>query len=105
MKKNNNYQKGTAMGKKISPSGAGAIRTILKSLDDFHYDLRSEETNGSKTTRVYDFFYENVNGTFTVVTSGDQIDIAVLNISNGKIINLHNDLNIRKLAEYVLKNS
>ncbi len=92
------------MGKKISPSGAGAVRTILKNLKDFHADLRSEEDNGKKKTRVYDFFYENVNGTFTIVTSQDQIEIAVLNISNGKIINLHNDLNIRKLAEYVLEN-
>ncbi|MEY8380237.1 hypothetical protein [Ileibacterium valens] len=93
------------MGKKISPSGAGAIRTILKSLDDFHADLRTETEDKGKISRVYDFFYENINGTFTIVTNGEEVEIAVLNISNGKIINLHNDLNIRKLAEYVLKNS
>lgn len=93
------------MGKKISPSGAGAIRTILKSLDDFHADLRTETEDKGKISRVYDFFYENINGTFTIITNGEEVEIAVLNISNGKIINLHNDLNIRKLAEYVLKNS
>lgn len=93
------------MGKKIPPSGAGAIRTILKSLNDFHAELRSENEDGGRITRVYDVFYENITGTMTIVTRNDDIEIAVLNITGGKVINLHNDTNIRKLAKYVLENA
>lgn len=90
------------MGKKISVSGAGAVRTILKDKQDFHFDLRNETADGDTITRVYDIFYENTTGTFTIVTRADQIQVAALNLSMGKVINLTNDTNLRKLAEYVL---
>lgn len=92
------------MGKKISPSGAGAVRTILKNLPDFHFDLRSEEKDGDRTNYVFDIFYENVTGTLTIAEKDGEIIVAALNISNGKIITLSNDTNLRKLASYVLEN-
>ena len=44
----------------------GAVRSILKNKDNFQFDLRSSEKDGSRTTNVYDVFYENSNGTFTI---------------------------------------
>lgn len=92
------------MAKTISASGAGAVRTILKNKEDFHYDLISETPDGDRTTYVYDIFYENVTGRFTIARENGKIIVAALNLSIGKVISLVNDANIRKLAEYVLDN-
>lgn len=92
------------MGKKINASGAGAVRTILKNKDEFHYDLRFETQDGSRTTYVFDVFYENTTGTFTIAQEDGKIIVAALNLSMGKVISLTNDANLRKLAEYVLEN-
>lgn len=93
------------MKKTLSASGANAIRTILKNKGEFHFDLRSSQQEDGKTTNVYDVFYENAAGTFTIVFDQDEISVAALNLSLGKVINLHNDANIRKLAQYVLDNT
>lgn len=93
------------MGKPILTSGANAVRTLLKYKEDFQFDLRSETMDGTATTRVYDIFYENTTGTFTIVTDHDEISVAALNLSMGKVINLHNDQNLRKLARYVLEHT
>lgn len=90
------------MAKKLTLNGANAVRTILKNKEDFHADLRSQEEDGGRTTYVFDIYYGDTNGTFTVATEGDRIVIAVLNLSMGKIISMMNDTNIRKLAQYVL---
>lgn len=92
------------MGKAIPASGANAVRIILKNKDAFHYDLRSETPDGSRTTYVFDIFYENTTGTFTIATDNGKIIVAALNLSMGKVISLVNDANLRKLAEYVLEN-
>lgn len=57
------------MAKKLSGSGANAIRTILKNKDAFHADLRDEQKDGDRTTYVFDVEYENSVGTFTVALS------------------------------------
>lgn len=91
------------MAKKLSLSGANAVRTILKNKEEFHTDLLSKEEDGGRTTYTYDFFYGDTNGTFTVVTENDAVVIAVLKPAMGRVISLMNDTNIRKLAEYVLE--
>lgn len=91
------------MGKNTSK--AGAVRMIMKNIDEFHFDLRSKEDDGSRTTYVYDVFYENSTGTLTIATDEGKIVVAALNFSMGKIISLVNDANMRKLAEYVLEHT
>ncbi|MCF0245505.1 MAG: hypothetical protein HUJ55_01630 [Ileibacterium sp.] len=80
----------------------GAVRSILKNKDNFQFDLRSSEKDGSRTTNVYDVFYENSNGTFTIAFDEENIYVAALNFSMGKIMSLTNDANMKKLAQYVL---
>lgn len=91
------------MAKKLSLSGANAVRTILKNKEEFHADLRNEEKDGDRTTYTYDFTFQDHIGTFTIAVENDEIKVAVLNMAMGRIISLVNDANIRKLAEYVLK--
>ncbi len=91
------------MAKKLSASGANAVRTILKNKEDFHADLRDEQKDGDRTTYVFDVEYANSVGTFTVAVENGQIVVAVLNLSMGRLYSLVNDGNLRKLAEYVLE--
>ncbi len=93
------------MGKKLTLTGANAVRTILKNKDDFHADLRDETKDGARTTYVFDFEYDDHVGTFTIATEDGDIKVAVLNLSMGRIISLVNDANIKKLAQYVLDTS
>lgn len=89
---------------KKSTSG-GVIRNILKNKEAFQFDLRHREDDGGRVTSTYDVFYENSNGTFTIAVEDGKIVVAALNLSMGKVISLVNDMNIRKLAEYVLENT
>lgn len=90
--------------KKLTQTGANVVRTILKNLSAFQADLRSQETEGNRTTYIFDVFYQDTNGTFTIATENGEIVIAVLNLSMSRIVSLVNDTNIRKLAQYVLDN-
>ncbi|MBD5424088.1 MAG: hypothetical protein HDR44_03065 [Allobaculum sp.] len=90
--------------KKLTHTGANVVRTILKNLDAFQADLRSQETEGNRTTYIFDVFYQDTNGTFTIAKENGEIVIAVLNLSMSRIVSLVNDANIRKLAQYVLDN-
>ena len=76
------------MSKSIPASGAGAVRTILKNKQDFHFDLREKNEQGTQTVYVYDVEYENVNGTMTIALRDDKISVASLNLSIGKVISL-----------------
>lgn len=88
--------------KKLTKTGANVVRTILKNIDAFQVDLRSKEEEGGRTTYVFDVFYEDSTGTFTIATENNEITVAVLNLSMSRIASLVNDTNIRKLAQYVL---
>lgn len=91
------------MGKNLNASGAGAIRTIMKNKDDFHFELRKKEQDGKRMNYLYDVFYENAAGTLNMAVENGQVVIAALNLSLGKVITLHNDKNLAKLASYVLE--
>lgn len=84
---------------------ASDIRNILKNKEAFQFDLRSRENDGTRITSVYDVFYENKAGTFTVATDNGKVVVAALNFNMGRITSLVNDANIRKLADYVLENT
>lgn len=90
------------MAKKLTQSGANAVRTMLKNKEAIQTDLRSEEVDGNRITYVFDFFYESSTGTLTIVTEDNNVVIAALNLNMGRIISMVNDANMRKLAEYVL---
>ena len=90
------------MGKSIPASGAGAVRIILKNKKDFHFDLRSKEQEGTRTSYSFDVFYENVSGTLNMAVEDGEIRIAAMNLGLGKVITLSNDENLRKLGTYVL---
>lgn len=90
------------MAKTIPASGAGAVRIILKNKKDFHFDLRSKEQEGNRTSYLFDVFYENVSGTLNMAVEDGTIKIAALNLGLGKVITLSNDDNLRKLGSYVL---
>ncbi|WP_294731576.1 hypothetical protein [uncultured Faecalibaculum sp.] len=90
------------MAKTIPASGAGAVRIILKNKQDFHFDLRSKEQEGNRTSYIFDVFYENVSGTLNMAVEEGVVKIAALNLGLGKVITLSNDDNLRKLANYVL---
>ncbi|MDD7281837.1 hypothetical protein [Floccifex sp.] len=90
------------MAKPIPSSGAGAVRIILKNKDDFHFDLRKKEEDGSKTSYIFDVFYVNATGTLNMAVENDKIVIAALNLGLGKVITLSNDDNLKKLCRYVL---
>lgn len=87
----------------ITASSANAVRTMLRNKEEVRCDLKSKEEDGSRTNYVYDLFYRNANGTFTIVQEEDRVIIAALNLSFGKIFNMINDANIEKLAAYVLE--
>ncbi|WP_303032728.1 hypothetical protein [Dubosiella newyorkensis] len=90
------------MAKTISASGSGAVRTILKNKEAFEFALRSKETEGNRIRYFYDVFYENTNGTLNIAVEDGDVKIASLNLSLGKVINLYNDKNLKKLCHYVL---
>jgi hypothetical protein len=112
-KKASPVKKAVAPKTKAGTPAAVNVRSILKDLDAFEFDLRDKEQDGSRTTYTYDIFYRNMVGTFTIAKDeekegdheADKIVVAALNLSMGKIISLVNDANIRKLAEYVLENT
>lgn len=87
----------------ITASSANAVRTMYKNKEEVRCDLKSKEADGNRMNMVYDLFYRNANGTFTIVTEDDKVVIAALNLSFGKIFNMLNDATIEKLAEYVLE--
>lgn len=91
------------MGKSLSTSGAGAVRTILKNKEDLKADLRTKTTEGARTSYLYDIFYENAAGTLNIAVEEGDIVLAALNLSLGKVINLNNDKNLKKLCKYVLE--
>ncbi len=93
------------MAKSLPSSGAGAVRILLKNKKDFHFDLREKKEENGKTSYLYDVFYENATGTFNILTEGDEIKVAALNLSLGKVITLSNDQNLKKLCKYVIENS
>lgn len=93
------------MAKKLTLTGANAVRVLLKNKEGIRSELISEEKDGDRTTYVFDLFYEDSTGTFTIAREGDQIRVAALNLNMGRVISLVNDANIRKLAEYVLDTS
>lgn len=93
------------MAKSLPSSGAGAVRILLKNKKDFHFDLREKKEENGKTSYLYDVFYENASGTFNILTEGDEIKVAALNLSLGKVITLSNDQNLKKLCKYVIENS
>lgn len=90
------------MAKRVSLTAANAVRNILKNKQDFHADLRSSEQDGNRTVYVFDVFFQDAIGTFTIAKENDEIPVAVLNFSMGKIFSKVNDMNIEKLASYVL---
>lgn len=90
------------MAKSIPASGAGAVRIMLKNKDALQCELRQKNEEGTKVDYLYDVFYENVSGTFRIVLDNDQVTLATLNINMGKVINLDNDANLKKLALYVI---
>lgn len=90
------------MAKKVSLTAANAVRNILKNKEDFKAELRSEEKDGERTVYVFDVFYGDAIGTFTIARENDEIPVAVLNFSMGKVFSKVNDTNIEKLAAYVL---
>lgn len=91
------------MAKRVSLSAANAVRSILKNKEDFRADLRSTEQDGNRTVYVFDVFFQDAIGTFTIAKENDEIPVAVLNFSMGKIFSKTNDMNIEKLASYVLE--
>ncbi len=92
------------MAQAIPSSGAGAVRVILKNKNDFHFDLRKQTNEGNRTSYIFDVFYVNTTGTFNISIENDEIKIAALNLSLGKVITLDNDANLKKLAKFVLEN-
>lgn len=92
------------MGKAIPASGAGAVRVILKNKKDFHFDLRTKTEEKGRTNYIYDVFYENVTGTLNIAVEENEVIIAAMNLSLGKVITLSNDANLKKLCKYVLEN-
>lgn len=91
------------MAKKLTLNGSNAVRILLKNKEAIQADLRSEEKDDDRTTYVFDIFYEDSTGTFTIARENDRIVVAALNLNMGRVISLVNDANIRKLAEYVLE--
>ena len=91
------------MAKSIPSSGAGAVRVILKNKEDFHFDLRTKTTEEDRTNYIYDVFYENATGTLNMAVKNDEVIIAALNLSLGKVITLSTDTNLKKLCNYVLE--
>lgn len=91
------------MGKTIPSSGAGAVRIILKNKEAFKFDLRNKETEGARTSYLFDVFYENAAGTLNIAVEDSEVRLAALNLSLGKVINLNNDVNLKKLCRYVLE--
>ncbi|EOS60251.1 hypothetical protein C815_01631 [Firmicutes bacterium M10-2] len=91
------------MGKTLPASGAGAVRIILKNKEDLKADLREKTTEGTRTSYLYDIFYENAAGTLNIATEEEDVVLAALNLSLGKVINLNNDKNLKKLCKYVLE--
>lgn len=94
--------KENSMAKKVSLNAANAIRGILKNKEELKADLRSEEKDGDRTVYVFDVFFGDAIGTFTIAQENGEIPVAVLNFSMGKIFSKVNDKNIEKLAQYVL---
>lgn len=90
------------MAKKVSLNAANAVRGILKNKEALSADLRSQEQDGERTVYVFDVFYGDAIGTFTIAKENDEIPVAVLNFSMGKIFSKVNDKNIEKLAQHVL---
>lgn len=90
------------MAKKVSLNAANAVRSILKNKEELKADLRSEEQDGERTVYVFDVFFGDAIGTFTIAKENDEIPVAVLNFSMGRIFSKVNDKNIEKLARYVL---
>lgn len=90
------------MAKKLSLNAANAVRGILKNKEALSADLRSQEQDGERTVYVFDVFYGDAIGTFTIAKENDEIPVAVLNFSMGKIFSKVNDKNIEKLAQHVL---
>ena len=78
------------------------VRSILKDKKNFKFDLRSSEQDGGRTTNVYDIVYEGNNGKLTVAFDNNDIYVATLHFSMGKLLSLANDANMKKLAKYVL---
>lgn len=93
------------MSKSLPASGAGAVRIILKNKKAFHFDLREKKEENGKMSYLYDVFYENATGTLNMLMDGDEPVIAALNLSLGKVINLNNDKNLKKLCRYVLEHT
>ena len=48
-------------------------------------------------------FYENAAGTLNIAVEDNEVRLAALNLSLGKVINLNNDANLKKLCRYVLE--
>lgn len=84
-------------------AGVGAIRNILKNKNKFTFELRSKETEGKRTTYLFDVFYDKTNGTLNIGVEEGEIKAASLNLSYGKVFNLYNDTNLKKLCTYVLE--
>ena len=93
------------MAKSIPSSGAGAVRVILKNKDAFHFDLRSKTEEDNRINYIYDVFYENVTGTLNMAVKDNEVIIAAMNLSLGKVITLSTDANLKKLCNYVLEKS
>ncbi len=93
------------MAKSLPSSGAGAVRILLKNKKDFHFDLREKKEENGKISYLYDVFYENATGTFNILMEGNEVVVAALNLSLGKVITLSNDQNLKKLCKYVIENS
>ncbi|TGY65507.1 hypothetical protein [Dubosiella muris] len=91
------------MAKPLPLSGVGVVRIILKNKDAFQCNLRSKETQGERTSYLFDVFYENAAGTLNIAVEKDEIVLAALNLSLGKVTNLNNDANLKKLCKYVLE--
>ena len=49
------------------------------------------------------FFMKNAAGTLNIAVEKDEIVLAALNLSLGKVTNLNNDANLKKLCKYVLE--
>ncbi len=79
------------------------MRIILKNKEAFKFDLRNKETEGARTSYLFDVFYENAAGTLNIAVEDSEVRLAALNLSLGKVINLNNDANLKKLCRYVLE--
>ena len=88
--------------KRIPASGAGAVKILLKNIDQIRLEKKDSTLAGDAIYYLFDVFYPGYAGTLNVSVLDEQPVMAVLDLQLARPITFDSDAGLKKLVKKLM---